>query len=107
VTGVLFTSAYPGPEHPYSTEVAPAWPRRSTSIYNYAATNEPGWFLFNGLVKHDTLTGREERYQFEPVRSAARSASLRAGGTQEDDREWHPQMLGAGRVHRGLVTSGA
>jgi carotenoid cleavage dioxygenase len=31
-----------------------------------AATNEPGWFLFNGLVKHDTLTGREERYQFEP-----------------------------------------
>ena len=22
--------------------------------YNYAATNEPGWFLFNGLVKHDT-----------------------------------------------------
>jgi carotenoid cleavage dioxygenase-like enzyme len=34
--------------------------------YNYAATNEPGWFLFNGLVKHDTLTGREERYQFEP-----------------------------------------
>jgi carotenoid cleavage dioxygenase-like enzyme len=22
--------------------------------YTYAATNEPGWFLFNGLVKHDT-----------------------------------------------------
>ena len=34
--------------------------------YNYAATNEPGWFVFNGLVKHDTLTGRAERYQFEP-----------------------------------------
>ena len=34
--------------------------------YNYAATNEPGWFVFNGLVKHDTLTGAAERYQFEP-----------------------------------------
>jgi carotenoid cleavage dioxygenase len=36
--------------------------------YNYAATNELGWFLFDGLVKHDTLTGREESYQFEPGR---------------------------------------
>src|SRR6202000_2977340 len=34
--------------------------------YTCAATNEPGWFLFNGLVKHDTVTGREESYQFEP-----------------------------------------
>ncbi|HEV2254348.1 MAG TPA: carotenoid oxygenase family protein, partial [Streptosporangiaceae bacterium] len=34
--------------------------------YNYAATNEPGWFTFNGLVKHVTLTGAAKRYQFEP-----------------------------------------
>lgn len=34
--------------------------------YNYAATNEPGWFTFNVLVKHDTLTGAAERYQFNP-----------------------------------------
>ena len=54
--------------------------------YNYAATNEPGWFLFNGLVKHDTLTGREERYQFEPgVFCSEVGVAPRVGGTQEDD----------------------
>ncbi len=115
--------------------------------YNYAATNEPDWFLFNGLVKHDTLTGREEQYQFEPgVFCSEVGVAPRVGGTQEDDaylvtltvdenrdlsecvvfrandvgpapdrarsapradREWHPQLLGAGRVDRRLVTSGA
>ena len=49
------------------------WPYR----YNYAATNEPGWFLFNGLVKHDTLTGREEQYQFEPGVFCSEVGSLR------------------------------
>ena len=54
--------------------------------YTYAATNEPGWFLFNGLVKHDTLTGREERYQFEPgVFCSEVGVAPRAGGTEEDD----------------------
>jgi hypothetical protein len=54
--------------------------------YNYAATNEPGWFLFNGLVKHDTLTGREERYQFEPgVFCSEVGVAPRVGGTEEDD----------------------
>ena len=54
--------------------------------YNYAATNEPGWFLFNGLVKHDALTGREERYQFEPgVFCSEVGVAPRVGGTQEDD----------------------
>jgi carotenoid cleavage dioxygenase len=54
--------------------------------YNYAATNEPGWFLFNGLVKHDTLTGREEQYQFEPgVFCSEIGVAPRVGGTQEDD----------------------
>jgi len=54
--------------------------------YNYAATNEPGWFLFNGLVKHDTLTGREERYQFEPgVFCSEVGVAPRVGGTGEDD----------------------
>jgi carotenoid cleavage dioxygenase len=54
--------------------------------YTYAATNEPGWFLFNGLVKHDTLTGREERYQFEPgVFCSEAGIAPRVGGTQEDD----------------------
>ena len=54
--------------------------------YNYAATNEPGWFLFNGLVKHDTLTGREESYQFEPgVYCSEVGVAPRVGGTEEDD----------------------
>ena len=54
--------------------------------YTYAATNEPGWFLFNGLVKHDTLTGREERYQFEPgVFCSEVGVAPRVGGTGEDD----------------------
>jgi carotenoid cleavage dioxygenase-like enzyme len=54
--------------------------------YTYAATNEPGWFLFNGLVKHDTLTGREERYQFEPgVFCSEAGVAPRAGGPDEDD----------------------
>ena len=54
--------------------------------YNYAATNEPGWFTFNGLVKHDTLTGRAERYQFEPgVFCSEVGVAPRVGGTEEDD----------------------
>ena len=54
--------------------------------YTYAATNEPGWFLFNGLVKHDTLTGREERYQFEPgVFCSEVGVAPRVGGSREDD----------------------
>jgi carotenoid cleavage dioxygenase len=53
--------------------------------YNYAATNEPGWFLFNGPVKHDTLTGREGRYQFEPgVFCGEVGVAPRVGGTGED-----------------------
>jgi carotenoid cleavage dioxygenase-like enzyme len=42
--------------------------------------------LFNGLVKHDTLTGREERYQFEPgvfCREVGARSAPRA------DRQWH------------------
>jgi carotenoid cleavage dioxygenase-like enzyme len=54
--------------------------------YNYAATNEPGWFLFNGLVRYDALTGREERYQFEPgVFCSEVGVAPRVGGTEEDD----------------------
>src|ERR1022692_4320861 len=53
--------------------------------YNYAATNEPGWFLFSGLVKHDTLTGREEQYQFSPgVFCSDVGVAPGVGGTDED-----------------------
>lgn len=30
--------------------------------YTYAATGKPGWFLFDGLVQHDLLTGHQERH---------------------------------------------
>ena len=33
--------------------------------YTYAATGKPGWFLFDGLVKHDLHTGSEERFAFD------------------------------------------
>ncbi len=32
--------------------------------YTYAATGKPGWFLFDGLVRHDLHTGSEQRYAF-------------------------------------------
>jgi retinal pigment epithelial membrane protein len=55
--------------------------------YNYAATNEPGWFAFNGLVKHDTLTGAAERYQFEPgVFCSEVGVAPRVGGPRRTTR---------------------
>ena len=54
--------------------------------YNYAATNQPGWFLFNGLVKHDSATGREERFTLEPgVFCSEVGVAPRVGSTEEDD----------------------
>jgi len=32
--------------------------------YSYSALALPGWFLFNGIVKHDNETGQEESYRF-------------------------------------------
>ncbi len=54
--------------------------------YTYAVTGEPGWFLFNGLVKHDVLTGRDERYAFGPgVFGSETVMAPRPGATAEDD----------------------
>jgi carotenoid cleavage dioxygenase-like enzyme len=54
--------------------------------YAYSAINHPGWFLFDGLVKHDLETGKswsvrfgEERYGSEP------GFAPRVGATSEDD----------------------
>ena len=33
--------------------------------YTYAATGKPSWFLFDGLVKHDLVTGSEDRFAFD------------------------------------------
>jgi carotenoid cleavage dioxygenase len=64
--------------------------------YTYAATGKPGWFLFDGLVKHDLHTGSEERLPFEdgvygsettmaPRCNVAAGAAPRVGSTAEDD----------------------
>ena len=42
--------------------------------------------MFSGLVKYDTLTGREEWFQFEPgVFCSEVGVAPRVGGTEEDD----------------------
>ena len=54
--------------------------------YAYAATGKPGWFLFDGLVKHDLQTGPEEHYSSATASSAARPRWRRASAaTGEDD----------------------
>ncbi|WP_024794376.1 carotenoid oxygenase family protein [Tomitella biformata] len=54
--------------------------------YTYAAQAVPDWFLFNGLVKHDTLTGDETAYQFgEGVYGSETAMAPRVGSTSEDD----------------------
>jgi carotenoid cleavage dioxygenase-like enzyme len=54
--------------------------------YAYAATGAPGWFLFDGLVKHDLRTGAEERYRFgDGVYGSETAMAPRTGGAGEDD----------------------
>jgi carotenoid cleavage dioxygenase-like enzyme len=54
--------------------------------YTYAATGKPGWFLFDGLVKHDLVAGTEERISFgEGVYGSETAVAPRVGATSEDD----------------------
>ena len=54
--------------------------------YSYSATSLPGWFLFDGLVKHDSLTGAEERFSFgEGVFGSETAMAPRIGSQAEDD----------------------
>ena len=54
--------------------------------YAYAATGEPGRFLFNGLTRHDLQTGTEEHYAFgEGVYGSETAMAPRVGSTGEDD----------------------
>jgi carotenoid cleavage dioxygenase len=54
--------------------------------YAYNMTGAPGWFLFDGLVKHDLRTGREERYAFgDGVFASETPFAPRSGATAEDD----------------------
>lgn len=54
--------------------------------YTYAATGKPGWFLFDGLVKHDVLTGATERISFgDGVYGSEAAMAPRVGAAGEDD----------------------
>ncbi|MBF6212596.1 carotenoid oxygenase family protein [Nocardia puris] len=54
--------------------------------YIYASTGKPGWFLFDGLVRHDVRTGAERHYAYgEGVYGSETAMAPRAGATAEDD----------------------
>lgn len=58
--------------------------------YTYAATGKPGWFLFDGLVRHDlgtsTADGSETRYSFgDGVYGSETAMAPRVGSRAEDD----------------------
>ena len=56
------------------------------SRYLYSTTTEPGWFLFNGMVKHDLETGDTVSLDFGPNRYGSEAPfAPRVGGTAEDD----------------------
>ena len=54
--------------------------------FSYNAVSKPGWFLFNGLVKHDVVTGAEEVVQLDDgVFCSEAVFAPRANATAEDD----------------------
>ncbi|MGZ6792131.1 MAG: carotenoid oxygenase family protein [Mycobacteriales bacterium] len=54
--------------------------------YSYAMTGHPGWFLFDGIVKHDNVTGAEKRFSFgDGVFGSETPMAPRPGATEEDD----------------------
>lgn len=54
--------------------------------YVYSTTTKPGWFLFNGFVKHDLETGRSCEWMLEDGRYGSEAPfAPRNGATAEDD----------------------
>ena len=54
--------------------------------YAWAAKSLPGWFLFNGIVKHDTETGSEQTFMLpEGVFASETAMAPRVGSKAEDD----------------------
>lgn len=54
--------------------------------YVYSTVAKPGWFLFEGFVKHDLETGAETVVMLEPGRYASEAPfAPRIGATDEDD----------------------
>ncbi|MDA9918584.1 carotenoid oxygenase family protein [Erythrobacter sp.] len=56
------------------------------SRYVWSTTSRPGWFLFNGYVRHDTETGEEQAYQLPDSVYASESPMIpRKNASAEDD----------------------
>ena len=54
--------------------------------YIYSTTTKPGWFLFNGFVKHDLETGTTSELMLAEGRYASEAPfAPRVGGVAEDD----------------------
>ena len=54
--------------------------------YAYSTTTKPGWFLFNGFVKHDLQTGESWSLTLPEGRFASEAPFVpRRGATDEDD----------------------
>jgi len=54
--------------------------------FAYSTTTKPGWFLFNGFVKHDLKTGQSWEYRLPEGRYASESPFVpRVGAIDEDD----------------------
>jgi carotenoid cleavage dioxygenase len=54
--------------------------------YGYSTTSVPGWFLFNGFVKHDLKTGESWSYELGPGRYGSEAPfAPRIGAMEEDD----------------------
>jgi carotenoid cleavage dioxygenase-like enzyme len=54
--------------------------------YVWSMTAPQGWFLFDGIVRHDLETGRAQRFQYpEGVYASESPMAPRPGGTAEDD----------------------
>ncbi len=54
--------------------------------YIYSTTSKPGWFLFNGFVKHDLETGESWEVMLEDGRYASEAPfAPRTGAVDEDD----------------------
>ncbi len=54
--------------------------------YVYSTVSQPGWFLFNGLVKHDLETGQSWTYELGENRYGSEAPfAPRVGAKDEDD----------------------
>ncbi len=56
--------------------------------YVYSMTGEPGWFLFNGLLKHDLSSNRHETVRFGAGVFGSETPFVQRAGTTGEDDGW-------------------